>query len=280
MIEIGKMNELKVLRKSDLGYMLSDGKEEILMHFKQATKELIDEEEVSVYVYTDKANRKTATMFETALEMDKPDFVHVVNVIPEMGVFVDNHTPKDLLVSKDYLPYDYNLWPIVGDVLFCGLKVKKDALMAKPLNRFDIKTIFTNVSYAEGEQVESYVMRIAEKGLGLITVDKVYVFVPFNQTRGTHHMGQKVIVTITKMINGEGYGTLNEHKEVLMDTDKESIINYLESHGGIMYLTAKSSAEEVEKIFTMSRKAFKRAYGSLYKDQLIYFDESKTYFKK
>ena len=46
-----------------------------------------------------------------------------------------------------------------------------------------------------------------------------------------------------------------------------------------MPLDAKSSSEDVEKILNISRKAFKRALGGLYKDELIYFKDSKTYLK-
>ena len=51
MIEIGKYNTLKVARKSDLGYMLSDGTDEILMHFRQANAELEIGKEVTVFIY-------------------------------------------------------------------------------------------------------------------------------------------------------------------------------------------------------------------------------------
>lgn len=277
MIEIGKLNNLRVIRKSDLGYMLTDGSEEILMHFKQASKELNKDEEVSVYVYTDKENRKTGTMQEPVLYFGKPNFVEVVQIIPTIGVFVNNNTPKDLLISKDYLPFNETLWPKVGDVIFAELKLKRDALMAKPVNRFDVIALKTNVRYQELEIKSAYVLRITEKGLGLITKDKVYVFVPKHQYRGEYRLGQELEVTITKMIDGEAYGTLNEHKEILMDSDKQLILDYLNDHKGVMPLTAKSSAEEVERIFKISRKAFKRAYGSLYKDHLIDFDDTKTY---
>jgi predicted RNA-binding protein (virulence factor B family) len=54
----------------------------------------------------------------------------------------------------------------------------------------------------------------------------------------------------------------------------------MKNHGGSMPLTAKSSSEDVFKYLKMSRKAFKRAYGGLYKDQIIEFDDNKTYFVK
>ena len=47
-----------------------------------------------------------------------------------------------------------------------------------------------------------------------------------------------------------------------------------------MPYTAKTSAEVVEEVFHMSRKAFKRALGDLYKKREIYFDEENTYITK
>ena len=280
MIEIGKYNKLTVVRKSDLGYMLTDGVDEILMHFKESSKELNDNDTVTVYVYTDKENRKTATMNEPVLIMDKPNFAEVVNVIEGVGVFVKNNTPKDLLISKDYLPYDSNEWPILGDKVFASLKIKKDSLVAKPVNRFDVLSLKSKTRYSEQEMVEAYVLRIAEKGIGFITNDLIYVFVPNTQLRGKYRLGQSVSLTITKMMDGEAYGTLNAHKEVLMVEDKETILNYLKDHHGVMKLTAKSSSEEVERLFNMSRKAFKRALGGLYKEELVEFDEDKTFLKE
>ena len=50
MIEIGKLNTLTVVRKSDLGYMLTDGTDEILMHFKESKKELTLEEKQAIEI--------------------------------------------------------------------------------------------------------------------------------------------------------------------------------------------------------------------------------------
>ncbi|MDE6584068.1 MAG: hypothetical protein K2K15_01575, partial [Anaeroplasmataceae bacterium] len=270
------MNHLKVVRKTDLGYMLTEGAEEILLHYKEAVGELEPNQMVDVYIYTDKENRKTGTMAKPCLFMDQPAFVEVVDRMESTGVFVSNHMPKDLLISKDYLPYNLENWPIVGDQIFCSLKIKRGALVAKPLNRFDVLELHSPKKYLEAEQVDAYVLRVAEKGLGLISEDLVYIFVPNSQFRRSYRLGEKVLVTITKMLDSEAYGTLNEHKEVLMDIDSKTILDYLESHNGMMPLTAKSSSADVEKIFQMSRKAFKRAYGALYKEQKITFDEDKT----
>ena len=280
MIRLGEFNTLRVLRKSDLGYMLTDGKEDILMHFKQATLELEINTEVKVFVYADKEKRLTATMIEPFVTINEAGFVKVVEVLPEVGVFVNVNTPKDVLISKDYLPFDKNQWPLVDDNLFIRLKLKGNILVGKPLNRFEIKELKSGMKYADFENVEGYVCRIAEKGVGIITKDKIYVFVPTHQLRGDIRMGQLVNVTITKSLDGECYGTLNAHKEDLIDVDKKTILDFLDSHHGRMNLTAKSSSEDIEKVFKMSRKAFKRALGALYKERKVDFVDNRTILVK
>lgn len=277
MIQLGEYNTLTVVRKSDLGYMLTDGKIEILMHFKQSLKELEDGEIVKVFVYADKEKRMTATMQEPLVTLEQANFVEVTEVLTGIGVFVSINTPKDIFISKDYLPFSTKEWPLIGDKLYIRLKKKKDILVGKPLNRFEIIELNKSISYADYEHRDGYICRIAEKGIGIITIDMAYVFVPTHQYRGDVRLGQAVNVCITKTLDHEFYGTLNAHKEELMDTDKEIILEYIKKNHGVMYLTAKSSAEEIEKVFHISRKAFKRAYGNLYKDRLINFDEEKTF---
>ena len=43
-----------------------------------------------------------------------------------------------------------------------------------------------------------------------------------------------------------------------------------------MNLTSNSSPEEIRQLFNMSKNAFKRALGALYKDRLIDFVDDKT----
>ncbi len=280
MIKLGEYNKLKIVRKSDLGYMLTDGDSEVLLHFSQSLNEHKDGEEINVFIYSDKKERLTATEIKPTATIEEAGFAKVVDVIPGAGVFVNINTPKDVLVSKDNLPYDTELWPQKDDLLFIRLKIKKDSLIGKPLNRFDIISLRKNVMYAEQEQVNAHVCKISDAGISLVTNDMMYVFVPETQLRGKHRLGMDVVVTITKALDGEFYGTLNQHKELLMDTDRELILDYMKKHNDSMPLTAKSSSEDVFKYLKMSRKAFKRAYGGLYKDHIIDFDDTKSFIVK
>lgn len=51
--------------------------------------------------------------------------------------------------------------------------------------------------------------------------------------------------------------------------DKEKIITHLIKNGGILNLTDKSSPEAIKFHLQMSKKAFKRALGSLYKEKKV-----------
>ena len=53
------------------------------------------------------------------------------------------------------------------------------------------------------------------------------------------------------------------------------ILSYLELHKK-MPLDASSASESIEKTFQMSRKAFKRALGYLYKTRKITFVDGQT----
>ena len=244
MIKLGEYNNLIITRKSDLGYMLTDGNEEVLLHFSQSLKEHNIDEKIKVFIYSDKKERLTATEQTPLATINDAGFAKVVDIIPHVGIFVNINTPKDILISKDNLPYNEELWPQVDDLLLIKLKIKKDTLIGKPLNRFDIISLHKNVNYLEQERVNAHVCKISDSGISLVTNDMMYVFVPETQLRGKHRLGMGVVVTITKSLDGEYYGMLNQHKELLMDTDKEIILDYMKKHNNSMPLTAKSSSED------------------------------------
>lgn len=53
------------------------------------------------------------------------------------------------------------------------------------------------------------------------------------------------------------------------DELEEQILRYLRSKGGVAALSDKSSPEEIFRLFKASKKNFKRAIGSLYKQRQI-----------
>ena len=74
---------------------------------------------------------------------------------------------------------------------------------------------------------------------------------------------------------GEYNGTTIERKEVTRLSDSEIILNYLKTMGGVVPLGNSSTPEQIAKYFKMSKSAFKRAVGALYKNRLIKIEDEK-----
>lgn len=281
MIKPGIVNTLTVLRKSDLGYMLtSDGTDDVLLHFKEASGEHQISDKINVFIYFDSKGRASATENEVFVTLDKPGFATVVEVVSNLGVFVNINTPKDVLIPLDYLPYNKNMWPDVNDKILVNLKIKKNSFNAKPLNKFEILDLGSKKKYSQGDEVEGYIIRPGDEGVGIVSKDYNYIFVYKTHLRRTYRLGEFVSPKIIMEKKDEYNGSLIPNKEYVISSDEDIILDYMKRHDGEMSLTAKSSSEDVEATLKLSRKAFKRALGSLYKNHKVDCLEDKTVIVK
>ena len=282
MIKIGEINSFIVLRKSDLGYMLSNKDEQVLLHFNQTNGvELEEGEMVLCFIQYDSKGRLSATLEEPTVTMSKPGWARVVEVNARLGIFVSINTFKDILISKDYLPQNAKIWPEVGDLLYVKLVMYKDKLNALIMIKNEIIELNPKVSDIKvGEFVDAHICRVTPNAINAITNDGNYIYISNKQFRGNHRIGEAVSVMIIGRHEDELVGSLNKVKEEMVIDDEKIILNYLKQNDGMMPYTAKTNALIVEEVFHMSRKAFKRALGDLYKKREIYFDEENTYITK
>jgi len=83
------------------------------------------DEPQTVFLYQDHQGRLSATMTIPTIKIGTYDWVEVVEVKEDLGVFVNIGISKDILISKDDLPALLTLWPAKGDKLYCTLKTDK-----------------------------------------------------------------------------------------------------------------------------------------------------------
>ncbi len=275
MIKIGEVNTLKVKRKTDIGYMLTDGTDDVFLHFNESNHEnLVDNQSVKAFLYYDAKARLAATLSTPIITVSHADFVSVKEVNHELGVFVSNNISKDMLVSKDYLPYDFNLWPEKGDTLYCILKLK-NRLVAKPLNKVEI-TLKPETKLELHQHIDAYVIHAGKEGLNMMSKEGHLIFVHHTQMRKTYRMGEMANVRIAR-IHEDGYsGSLIEVKEKMMDQDAQMLYEYLVANGGKMPFTSDSDKDAIYETFKLSKKAFKRALGRLYSERKVIFEDDQT----
>ncbi|HAQ55802.1 MAG TPA: DNA-binding protein [Acholeplasmatales bacterium] len=280
-MELGTYNTLKVVRETDLAWMLTDGEEEVFLHKKEAERSYLPGEELTVFLYADNLGRLTASLKQPLATTTTAAFLEVVSVNHEYGVFLANGIAKDLLLSKDDLPLSVNAWPVVGDKLFCTVKAKKGLLFAKVVARKAVSTILRPATPLEPDQnYEAIVSHFIVEGLILHTESGHEIFVHENNTRKKYRLGETVSVRILKLNpDGEAVGTLIQQKELMLQPDADIILAYLEAHAGRMRFTDASAPEEIQAAFHMSKGAFKRALGTLYRDGRVELRPDQTLLK-
>lgn len=278
MIEIGNINKLKVNRKTDIGYMLEGFNDEYFLHNNETNfKQLKPGDEVDAFLYLDNQNRVAATLATPLITTHSFGLVEVADINDSLGVFLDIGINKDLLLSKDDLPLDRSLWPLKGDKL-CSTIVYKKRLKAKLL--FHELIMLEEPFYTNKDVLSAIVHKVGEAGVNLITDKFESIFVHNSQVRDLPRVGSRVDVRILSQTERGYTATINPFKETLMEDDANIIFNYLLTNDGVMNLNSNSSPEDIKNTFNMSKKAFKRAIGNLYKRRLVEFNEEKTILVK
>lgn len=282
-LQPGKTMVLRVVRETPLGYMLTDGREEVLLHRNETTATLEDGEEVKVFVYLDREGRLTSTMTLPAIEAGTYQWVKVVGTEPGFGVFVDIGISKDLLVEKNDLPALESLWPTEGDLLYCTIKVTKRGLLyGKPATEEVMQGISKEAPRSLfNKDINATVYRVLRVGTFLITDEGYLGFVHETERREEPRLGERIKV---RVIHVKEDGTLNlsmlPRKQEGMGEDADKIYEYLQSRGGAMPYWDKSSPEDIRDRFNISKASFKRALGKLMKENKISQEEGWTYIKK
>ncbi len=277
-MELGKMNTLKVLRESDIAYVLTDGLVEVFLHKKEAKKPYLDGEDIDVFLYSDNQGRITASTKEPLIQLNEVKMLEVVSVNERYGAFLYYGMVKDLLLSLDDLPTDRRVWPKPGDSVMVEMINKKDHLYGHIIGRKQITDHFPDAyKIADNEVVEAFVMYLIDNGMVCFTKDGHEIFIHKNNYRDRYHIGQSVKPKILKQNPSDEYvGTLIEQKEIMLEKDALRILDYLEKNNGIMNYTDKSEADVIQQVFHMSKSAFKRALGSLYRAKKVELNKENT----
>ena len=276
---IGKISNFRVLRETNLGYILEDidGNEYFLHHNECDGKHLHFNDNVDAFLYVDKQKRVAATLYKPFVTTKKASFCEVVGE-SDSGVYLNIGISKDILFSKDSYVEKYA--PKIGDLLLGNLKYRSGNLYFRLLNKDEIIALNKGDKLEEGNKYLAYVYRIAEAGVNFVTKDFNVIFVHKTNIRKTLHLGEGVEVKITKVNETDYTGTTIEQKEIERLSDADIILNYLNEHNGVMNYGDKTDPMIIDHVFKMSKSAFKRALGKLYKDGLIILEDKKTILKR
>ncbi len=284
-IEVGSVIELKVERAVDYGYFLTNTADEsVLLHHRDCTGEIEIGDYKYVFIFNDKQGRASATtnIPESMLD-DAYDWAEVVSVEPNMGVFVKVGFSKDVLVSGDDLPKLKDLWPAVGDKLFITLKVDR---LQRLFARLATESVILDHTYTtpvemKNKDFNGYVYRLLKVGTFVVTDDFYRCFVHESERLEEPRLGERVKGRVIGISNeGDINGSFLPRVHERLEDDAEIIFQYLLERQGVMPYSDKSTPEEIENRFGMSKAAFKRALGNLMKQGRIIQEDGWTKAKE
>jgi uncharacterized protein len=282
-LQAGTVETLKIARKIPTGYVLTDGKVEVLLHIGEAEENLEEDQEVEVFLYQDKKGQLVATMTIPEIQLDTYGWADVVEVVKNLGVFVNIGINKDILVSKDDLPLFQGVWPAVGDRLLVNLETdNKGRLLAKPVTESFVDQ--------EREDAPEDILKDLISGRVYLTDKEGSVIITEEGYRGfIHHTERKEEPRLGELVKGRVIdvkedGTINVSlrplKQEGMDTDAQEILDYITENGGVMPFGDKSDPEDIRSVFKISKASFKRALGKLMKEGKIEQRDGSTFLKE
>ena len=279
-LKIAQMNTMRVDSVEADGYHLENDDGAIFLHKSLTKQPLKAGEPVEAFLYFDQSKTVVATTYKPLITAYQSAWVDVVEQKFGLGVFVNVNLKKDMLLSKDDLPHLKEEWPKKGDRVFAHLKSGKTQMVAKIPARFQLaKTLEPRGELEVGLTVKAWVFNLGPEGLVCFTEDGFEIYVYYKHTRSQHRIGEALEITITHMVSRLKYnGTLTAQKELAMESDADRILAELKKTKTIPY-GDKSDADAIFKAFHMSKAAFKRALGTLYKKQLVTLSPHQTTLK-
>lgn len=273
MAEIGKLNWLPVLRSTDFGLILDGGDlGEILMPHRYVSADSNPGDIVEVFLMLDSEDRLTAITDRPLAMVDEFALLRVV-AVTGIGAFLDWGLPKDLFVPfrEQKMPLREGQSVIVRIYLdeLSG-RIAASAKLDKFLDR-------GRPDYEPGEKVKLLICSQTDLGFKAIINNRNWGVIFHNEVFQTLEKGQHIEGYI-KQIRPDGKIDLSIQK---VDVNRfaslaDQILDHLKEQGGFMPITDKSPPEEIYRLFGVSKKAYKRAIGGLYKKRLITFENRGT----
>ena len=265
---IGKRNQLTVLKSAPPGFYLDGGPlGELLLPGALIPPGAQVGDVLDVFLYRDSEDRLVTTTETPHAEVGEFAYLRVVSVAPRIGVFLDWGLSKDLLLPIRELKeggVERGDWIIV----YVMLDVKTDRIVASARINRHMST--TPPVYGEGQEVSLLITGETPLGYNAI-VNNAHRGLLYHSDLSTPlGVGQKIDGFVST-VREDGKIDLRldraGYQRISSNTDK--VLEVLTKAGGRLPFHDNSSPEEIRLAFGLSKKAFKQAIGSLFKDRRI-----------
>lgn len=271
-INVGEINTLEVARDTDYGYFLEakDGDEILLPNVYVMEDEMPMGSLLDVFVYTDSEDRPVATTKMPYAKLGEYGYFTVVDY-KSYGAFVNWGLPKDLFVPLSQQKEHFH----IGKKYL--LRVCLDEQTGRLYATQKIGKYFNRDMSGLHQNKALDAIILAKTPLGFkVVADNQYEGMLFdNEIFEEIAVGDRKKVYIKKVrkdfkldLSLQPIG-----KKAALSQAQATILQLLKEADGTLPFTYKSDAEEVKKVFGMSKKNFKRTLTELIEGKKIQLHE-------
>lgn len=271
---------------SPYGFFLTNGSEDVLLHYTELTQKVEPGDTVEVFLFYDTEDRLAATMKKPYLTLGELGLLEVADVHPRLGCFLEMGLGRQLLLPIRELPEFKELHPQVGDQVYVIMEHDKQGrLKAKLAGEQELVPLAFHAPTTWNNQWhEAIVYKPLQMGTFVVVQGGVLGFGAIGMIHSSERgrllrLGEKVNVRVSH-IREDGRVNLSmaPRKEIGRNEDAERILEFLQNRpGGGMPYSDATPPDVIKQRFGISKSAFKRAMGKLMKDGVIRQDENWTY---
>lgn len=266
MIHLGKINTLAIIREAVQGLYIADEEgNEVLLPNRYVPENFKIWDKIEVFVYLDNEERPVATTDKPYVQLN--DFAVLrCNQVNDFGAFLDWGLVKELFCP--FKEQAFKMKPGGWYLVYCYIDEKTNRLVASSkTNRFlDNKEL----TVKEFDEVDLIVSHPSEIGMNVI-VNKVHNGLIYKDAIFKDlSIGDKLTGIVKKIRPGNKLDiSLGQIGYRNIEPNAELIMHELHDNGGFIKLTDRSEPEDIKELLQMSKKNFKKAIGTLYKQRLI-----------
>ena len=271
MMKLGEYQELYCVKRVDFGVYLSEEKtsdERVLLPIKQVPPDVRIGEKIRVFLYRDSKDRLIATTNEPKLAIGGLAPL-AVREVGKIGAFLDWGLEKDL-----FLPFKQMVGRVKPkDEVLVTLYIDKSGRLCASMRGL-YELLEKDSPYQKGDTVEGRVYEFSDNFGAFVAVDDRYsARIASSEDHSFLRIGDVISAKVTEVKpDGKLDLTLREKAYIQMGADAEKLLELLESYGGVLPFTEKAEPDVISRETGLSKAAFKRAVGRLYRERKITLD--------
>lgn len=268
-MEIGKIQKLQVVKKTDFGVYLGTNEEKVLLPKNQVPEGTEIGDTIEVFICRDSEDRIIATTEKPVAQVGETAYIRVKE-ITKFGAFLDWGLGKDL-----FLPYKEQTTDIKeGDMVLVGIYTDKSDRLCATMKVYNY--LQCTSTYEEDDVVKGVVYNFNPQYGAFVAVNnKYHGLIQMKELTSKVFVGMEVEARV-KSVRTDGKLDLALRKKAYLqiDDDARKIIEYMEKNNGEIGYTDKARPEIIKKDFGMSKNEFKRAIGRLLKERRVIIKEN------